>query len=231
MKMALILNIESATDICSVCLSQEETILALVENDEGNVHSEQMTLLIASCMKEAGFNLKDLDAISVSSGPGSYTSLRVGSSVAKGICYALDKPLIAVNTLQSLALASLNKEKIAPAIYIPMIDARRMEVYMARFDEDNKQITNIEAKILDENTATEWETQKGPFVISGSGMEKSQTVLKSANFIFSKTLCSAAHMVNLAYSSYKNNRFTDVAYFSPTYFKAPNITVSKKKTL
>ncbi len=229
--MALILNIESATDICSVCLSREETVLALVENDEGNVHSEQMTLLIAKCMKEAGLKLEDLDAIAVSSGPGSYTSLRVGSSVAKGICYALDKPLIAVSTLQSIALASLEEEKVIPGVYIPMIDARRMEVYMAMFDHNNKQLTNIEAKILDENTINDWIAQKGPFIISGSGMEKSQTVLKSTNIAFSKVLCSATHMVNLAYASYKNNSFADVAYFSPTYFKAPNITVSKKKTL
>jgi len=229
--MALILNIESATDICSICLSRNEKVLALVESHEGNVHSEQITLLIADCMKKAGLKLEDLDAIGVSSGPGSYTSLRVGSSVAKGICYALEKPLIAVNTLQSIALASFEKEKVAPGVYVPMIDARRMEVYMAMFDHNNKQLTNIEAKILDEHTLNEWEVQKGPFIISGNGMGKSQTVLKSSNISFSKVLCSATHMVGLSYTAYKNNSFTDIAYFSPTYFKAPNITVSKKKTL
>ncbi len=229
--MALILNIESATDICSVCLSRGESVLALVENHDGNVHSEQMTLLIARCMEEAGLQLEDLDAVAVSSGPGSYTSLRVGSSVAKGICYALDKPLIAINTLQSIALASFEKENIGPGVYVPMIDARRMEVYMAMFDQNNKKLTNIEAKILDENTVNDWAAQKGPFIISGSGMEKSKTVLKSPNISFSLVLCSATHMVKLAYSAYQNKDFTDLAYFSPTYFKAPNITVSKKKTL
>ncbi len=229
--MALILNIESATGICSVGLSKGDELLALVENHEGNVHSEKITLLIADCMRDAGYELEAIDAVSVSEGPGSYTSLRVGSAVAKGICYALNKPMIAVSTLKSLAKASFAKEGIDSATYIPMIDARRMEVYMAVYDSDLQQLAPISAKVLDEQTMNEWKIYTGPLVISGSGMEKSKTVLKGSDVVFSEVLCSAAHVAPLAHQKYQNNVFTDMAYFSPMYFKAPNITVSKKKTL
>ncbi len=159
--MALILNIESATGICSVGLSKGDELLALVENHEGNVHSEKITLLIADCMRDAGYELEAIDAVSVSEGPGSYTSLRVGSAVAKGICYALNKPMIAVSTLKSLAKASFAKEGIDSATYIPMIDARRMEVYMAVYDSDIQQLAPISAKVLDEQTMNEWRFTQG----------------------------------------------------------------------
>ena len=149
--MPLILNIESATDICSVCISKNAETLSLQEADKEYSHTSKITILIERCCAEAGITLKQLDAVAVSKGPGSYTSLRVGASTAKGICYALDKPLITIDTLQSIALATFKKAKQA-TFYAPMIDARRMEVYTSLFDKDLNLVQETHAKIIDEQS-------------------------------------------------------------------------------
>ena len=147
-----LLCIETATEICSVALLQDDKLIALRENHEGNAHASQITLLIEAVMKDANIELKNLDAIAVSKGPGSYTGLRVGVSTAKGLCYALDIPLIAINTLESLAHEIIKNNNIQKANFCAMLDARRMEVYCAVFDNQMNSIKKTEAKIIDENS-------------------------------------------------------------------------------
>lgn len=228
--MAKILHIETATDVCSIAVSDGLQLLSIQQAEGVRQHAAQITLLIQSVLKQARLSLPEIDAVSVSSGPGSYTSLRVGTSTAKGICYTLDKPLIAVDTLQSLALASLKAER-EEGLYLPMIDARRMEVYTARFDATNERLTEAAPLIVEENTFQEELTKGIPLILSGNGAEKCRQVLPEPGIIYSPVVCSAAHLVPLALQRYEADQFEDVAYYSPFYLKPPNVTKSKKKLL
>ena len=227
----LILNIESATDICSVSLSRGTEILSFRETDETFAHSKVLTLLIEDCLSEKKIQLKDLDAVAVSRGPGSYTSLRVGSSVAKGICYALDKPLLSLDTLKSLALATCVAEGDAGAIYAPMIDARRMEVYTAHFSALGDRLMNTAAEVITEKTYSNIFKSEKKVIFCGNGAEKCRSVLLSPLAFFSPIVCSAMYLPPLAVQAFNEKRFEDIAYFEPEYFKAPNITKSKKRLL
>ncbi|MFT4665833.1 MAG: tRNA threonylcarbamoyladenosine biosynthesis protein TsaB [Polaribacter sp.] len=227
-----ILHLETATEVCSICLSDGETVLALVESQEGYIHSAKITLMIKSAMDQASINFSDLDAVSLSKGPGSYTSLRVGTSAAKAICYAWDIPLIAVDTLGSLALAAAKKEGLkAPACSIPLIDARRMEVYTAVFDANNTIIEKTHAKIIESDAFHSLLTTDNKLLFCGSGLEKCKIILNHPQMIYSTVICTAQNLVIPALQSFLNKDFADVAYFSPYYFKSPSITVSKKKIL
>ena len=221
--MSLILHIETATDICSIGLSRGSRLLSIKNAEAGYQHAAQITLLIQRCLEEAGVGIEELDALSLSSGPGSYTSLRVGAAAAKGICYSLDKPLIVVDTLQSLALASLKQER-EEALYYPMIDARRMEVYTAGFDSMNEQVEAPRAIIIEEGTFLEQLQAGHRIVLSGNGAEKCRPVLSGPNIFYSAVFCSAAHLLPLALIAYEQGQFADVAYYSPFYLKPPNIT-------
>lgn len=225
--MSLILNLETSTEICSVAISRGKEVIALKESAEAYSHSSQITLLIEACMEEANVALKDIDAIALSEGPGSYTALRVGASTAKGIGYALGKPLIAINTLQALARASVQAD-VANAIYAPMIDARRMEVYTQLFDADFRPVAEMEAKIIDENAFSSFFEKNQHIVFSGNGAPKCSTVITNPLAHFLSLGCSATHLVPLAVEALENKDFTDLAYFSPNYFKSPNITKPKQ---
>jgi tRNA threonylcarbamoyladenosine biosynthesis protein TsaB len=229
--MAIILCIETATEICSVALLQDDKILALQENHEGNSHASQITLLIDAVMKDANIELKNLDAIAVSKGPGSYTGLRVGVSTAKGLCYALDIPLIAINTLESLTHETINKAKGKgqKANFCSMIDARRMEVYCAVFDEQMNTIQKTEAKIIDENSFSDlFETSTIYFF--GNGSSKCKNIITHKNAIFIDDIkCSAANMNGIAQKLFHEKQFEDVAYFEPFYLKDFVGTVPNKK--
>ena len=227
----LILNIESATDICSVSLSRGTEILSFQETDETFAHSKVLTLLIENCLAEVNIELKNIDAVAISRGPGSYTSLRVGSSVAKGICYALNKPMIAVDTLKSLALATYAAEGDADAIYAPMIDARRMEVYTAHFSATGDRLSDTAAEVITENSYSNIFKSEKKIIFCGSGADKCRSVLLSPFAFFSPIVCSAMYLPPLAVQAFVEKRFEDIAYFEPEYFKAPNITKSKKKLL
>ena len=227
----LILNIESATDICSVSLSRGTEILSFQETDETFAHSKVLTLLIENCLTEVNIELKNIDAVAISRGPGSYTSLRVGSSVAKGICYALNKPMIAVDTLKSLALATYAAEGDADAIYAPMIDARRMEVYTAHFSATGDRLSDTAAEVITENSYSNIFKSEKKIIFCGSGADKCRSVLLSPFAFFSPIVCSAMYLPPLAVQAFVEKRFEDIAYFEPEYFKAPNITKSKKKLL
>jgi tRNA threonylcarbamoyladenosine biosynthesis protein TsaB len=226
--MPLILNIETATDICSIGLAQEGQLLSLQESSEGYQHASQITLLIEQCMKEAGCRLSEIDAVAVSTGPGSYTSLRVGTSTAKGICYALDKPLIAVNTLQSLALASREGAASPNSLFCPMIDARRMEVYTALFDGQLREVRPLQALIVEENSFDIFFEKNIPILFSGNGAPKCKEVIRHPLATFSDQICSARHLFPLAAKHYQQGFFVDIAHYTPNYFKAPNITKPRK---
>lgn len=225
--MSLILHIETATDICSVALSEGEHLRCLEEAKEPFKHAAQLTLLIQAVLEQSGLNLPALDAVSISSGPGSYTSLRVGTATAKGICYALEKPLIAVDTLQALALSCLKQER-EEGLYYPMIDARRMEVYTAGFDATNDRLTDAYALIVDEQTFAEPLAKGQQIILCGSGAAKCKTVLPKEGVLYSDIDCSATHLVPLAYRAYEAEQFEDIAYYDPLYLKPPNITKAKK---
>jgi len=224
--MAIILNIETATDIGSVCLSSGEEILANIKCATPFSHSKETTLMIERCLKEAGRTLEDIDAIAISRGPGSYTSLRIGTSIAKGMCYALDKPMIAVDTLQSMAFAA---KKIAEGdCYIPMIDARRMEVYTAFYDAQMVCEAATHALIMDETSFERALAAKKRIVFAGNGAEKLKQVVDSPQFTFTPIRCAAEHLVPLAAAAYISGKFESIAYFEPDYLKPPNITTPKK---
>ena len=229
--MAIILCIETATEICSVALLQDDKILALQENHEGNSHASQITLLIDAVMKDANIELKNLDAIAVSKGPGSYTGLRVGVSTAKGLCYALDIPLIAINTLESLTHETINKAKGKgqKANFCAMIDARRMEVYCAVFDEQMNTIQKTEAKIIDENSFSDL-FENSTIYFFGNGSSKCKNIITHRNAIFIDDIkCSAANMDGIAQKLFHEKQFEDVAYFEPFYLKDFVGTVPNKK--
>ncbi len=214
--MALILNIETATKNCSVSIADSGKIIALKEiNEGGYTHAENLHPFIEAVLKEAKLNINQIDAVAVSKGPGSYTGLRIGVSAAKGICFAIDKPLISIDTLQVLA-AQLNIEN---GFMIPMIDARRMEVYAAVYNHQHILVRKIMAEIIDETSFINYlDTAKVYFL--GDGTEKCQSIIQHPNAIFlANTFPSATQMGVLSEEKYHQNTFEDVAYFEPFYLK------------
>jgi tRNA threonylcarbamoyladenosine biosynthesis protein TsaB len=226
--MANLLLMETATGICSIGISKNDQVVALKAADKAYQHTTVITILIQEVLDMAEMQLTDLDAIALSNGPGSFTSLRVGSATAKGICYSLNKPLIAVDTLQSLALASKNKLQI-DAIYIPMIDARRMEVYTAAYDHNNVLLEPLQAMIVNPDRFDKWLKEGKKIVLCGDGAEKCKTILSNDDIVFDDTVCSAAFLLPLANQQFQKADFEEVAYYSPTYLKPPNITRAKKR--
>lgn len=234
-----LLHIESSTDICSIAVSRGEEMIGFSETTKAYQHASQMTLLIDQAMAAAKLRLAELSAVSVSLGPGSYTSLRVGFSTAKGICYALDKPLITVPSLQAIAQA-ISKQPISGSqalsttsdtLYVPMIDARRMEVYLAMYDQDIALVKEPQAVVIEESIFATYMNDGAHLVLGGNGAPKCQAVLQHPQIHFVPVLASAQHLISLAYLTYQEEAFADLAYVEPFYLKPPNITVSKKKLL
>lgn len=222
--MNYILNIETATKNCSVSLAKEgKTILCKEIAEEGYSHAERLHVFIEDLVHEAGIHFKDIQAIAVSQGPGSYTGLRIGVSAAKGLCYALNVPLIAVDTLQVLA----SQVKVEDGLIIPMIDARRMEVYSAIFDVKFEKIRETQAEVITENS---FETISETVYFVGDCADKCKSVITKSNFIFLEEIKypSATAMSILSFSKFQNKDFEDLAYFEPYYLKDFMITPSKK---
>ncbi|TDE06380.1 tRNA (adenosine(37)-N6)-threonylcarbamoyltransferase complex dimerization subunit type 1 TsaB [Flavobacterium hiemivividum] len=222
--MAYILNIETSTKNCSVSIAKDgETIVCNEIAEEGYSHAERLHVFIEASLKEVGIAFSDITAIAVSQGPGSYTGLRIGVSSAKGLCYASGIPLIAVDTLQILAAQA----RISNGLIIPMIDARRMEVYSAIFTPELINTRGTRAEILAENS---FEDIEGPIYFVGDCAEKAQTVLTKENFIFLEEIIfpSANEMSALSFEKFKNSDTVDVAYFEPFYLKDFMVTTSKK---
>lgn len=232
--MSLILGIETATKICSVAISRDEKLLALKEIGGEYSHSENLNHFIELACAEAKITLNQLDAIAISKGPGSYTGLRIGVSTAKGLCYGLDKPLIAVDTLKAMAVRLIDSlsdsENWGGALFCPMIDARRMEVYTALYNSNFEMIEPISAKIIDENSFTNF-LDKNKVVFFSDGAEKCKLLLNNhPNAVFIDNVEPSAQYVNqLAFEKFNNLEFEDVAYFEPYYLKEFLATTPKKR--
>lgn len=214
--MAVILNLESATTNCSVSVSRDGELLVLKEQDTLNYsHSEKLHEYIREVLSEASLTVRDLEAIAVSKGPGSYTGLRIGVSAAKGLCFSLDIPLISVATLESLAY----QVKMDQGVIIPLLDARRMEVYSAVFDGQYRQVRETRAEVIAVNSFSEY-TDSGKVYLLGNGAEKCRNLLTHPNFIFKDPIVpSAREMCLLSHKNFENGTFEDVAYFEPCYLK------------
>lgn len=225
-QLAIILNIETATKNCSVSIAKDGVVLVIKELNNGNYsHAEVLHPFILDVLQEAKVTTEEIDAVAVSKGPGSYTGLRIGVSAAKGLCFAFDKPLISIKTLESLAHAvSVDK-----GVIIPMLDARRMEVYAAVYNENYKQIRDIKAEIIDENSFSEYlETNTVYFL--GDGAHKCKEVITHKNAVFvDNKFPSAKEMAQLSFDKYKKNDIEDVAYFEPFYLKDFVVIPEKKK--
>lgn len=213
--MALLLNLETSTRNCSVSIAKDGEQLVLCESATAEFqHAEKLHQFVQWAFEGCDFELKDLDAVAVGKGPGSYTGLRIGVSAAKGFCFALGIPLIAINSLENMANCGVKDFDLI----IPMTDARRKEVYTAVFNSELKFISETEAKILDENSFQEYLEKKILFV--GDGAEKAKNILHLPNAVFkADILPSAEFMNNLSFKKYQQNSFEDVAYFEPFYLK------------
>lgn len=222
--MAIILNLETSTKNCSVSIAKDGVQLCLIEeSEESYAHGEKLNQFVDWCINGAEIEIKDIDAVCVSKGPGSYTGLRIGVSSAKGFAYGLDKPLLAVNTLDVLVNSQINK---GFDLIVPMIDARRMEVYTAIFDGQGKQLTETEAKVIEETSFEDLQGKKIVFI--GDGAEKCKDVLAHLNAIFIQEYPSAKNMISFSENNYLQKSFEDVAYFEPFYLK--DFIAGKKKT-
>lgn len=233
--MALLLHIETSTAVCSVGLGKNGELLALKETKEGMKHASHLTVFIENILKENEFSIADLDGVAISMGPGSYTGLRIGVSTAKGICFGANIPLIAVNTLQSMTKALHETGDVKSALknpekayFCPMIDARRMEVYTAFFNNKNEMVKEISADIIDENSYDDTLKDR-ELVFFGDGSSKCKEAIKNENGIFIDDITpTAIGMIELAEQKFNNEEFEDVAYFEPFYLKDFVATTPKK---
>ena len=215
----ILLYLETATEVCSVALSKGNNNIASIYSNKGNSHTEHLFPFVEQILSETNCHISELNGVVLSIGPGSYTGLRIGASAAKGICYALNIPLIGISTLQSIVFGAISKQKEEQKVlYCPLIDARRMEVFTALFDENGTAITDAEAKIVDAHFFAS-ELENHIIYFCGNGMPKCQPVLQHKNARFINAPLEASNMLLPALVKYENNQFEDVAYFEPFYLK------------
>ncbi len=221
--MSIILGIETATKTCSVAITANGQVLALKESIGNNEHSSLLTHFIQQVLASANMQAKDIDAIAVSIGPGSYTGLRIGLSAAKGLCYALDKPLITISTLKAIAHRALtlntsSEMTKADALIIPTIDARRMEVFTAFFTANLEEINPVQAMLLHQDSFADLSGKR--IFLVGDGAEKCKSLYSQLpDFYFPEVSPSAASICLLAEESYRNSAFANLAYSEPFYLK------------
>lgn len=229
--MALILNIESATTMCSVALGRDGQLVDVMEVNDGYSHAENLAVFVDEILKKNQFKVSDLDAIAISEGPGSYTGLRIGVSLAKGLCYGGNVPLIAINTLQQMCMhpdvvKELNYRK--DGLLCPMLDARRMEVYTAVYDVGLKAVLEPTNKILDETSYQEFLSAE-PVIFFGNGSDKFKEISTNPSAYFvADVFPSATQMIGLSEMKFQQNQFEDVAYFEPFYLKEFQATTPRK---
>lgn len=227
--MALILNIETSAETCSVSLSDEGQILYQLEDSTGRNHAVSLAPFVEKCMGEIARHERRLDAVAVSNGPGSYTGLRIGLSLAKGVCFGLEIPLITLNTLEILAVRAMFScfEWQGDEIIIPMIDARRMEVFTCAYDFALKPLITAGPLILDENSYSELAATGRKLIFIGNGVEKAREVLKIDNAAWIKDMPMAYDMIALSEKYFREGKFADVAYATPSYLKEWQPTAPK----
>jgi len=225
--MSLILSIETSTNVCSVALTEGDSVVAKEILFADQSHSTHLTLLIERVLKNVGQKMNDLDAVAVSEGPGSYTGLRIGVSTAKGLCYALSIPLISVSTLAAMAHQVVLEEQ-AKVLYVPMLDARRMEVYTATYDQSLVILDEVRPLVLDAYSFSETLRDHSVFFF-GNGSAKFAEVLSNENARFIAEVVPEAWSVGLlAADKLRRGQVEDVAYFEPNYLKEYQATKPKK---
>ena len=234
--MALILCIETGTDICSVGLARDGEIISLRESDEGREHAKNVAMFVDELLHETGVRSDELDAVAVGKGPGSYTGLRIGVSFAKGLCYGLNIPLIAVGSLEALTEVAredfnagiLPLDSLEGTALCPMVDARRMEVYTQMFSPEGEAWSDVSAEIITEQSFAEW-NERCQVVIFGNGAAKCREVLSDALYV--NVVPSARGLARLAEERLQRGEVEDMAYFEPFYLKDFVVIPSKKKLL
>ena len=226
--MSRIILIETSTSLCSVALAVDGRIAGKMESTEPRAHASMTAPYVAKVLEEQGLAVKDCDAVCVSAGPGSYTGLRVGSSTAKGLCFAAGIPLLAVSTLEILVRQAIEGNLLPEGCkyIIPMIDARRMEVYTAVYSADGKQLGEVEAKVVDAGSFAQ-QRAEGPVLFIGDGAMKCADLMPESTFVQANPRAEA--MLVPALREYEEKRFKDTAYFEPFYLKDFVATVSRKK--
>lgn len=213
--MSLLLNIDTALAVASVCLSNGTSAIAIATNEQQQSHASWLHGAIDDMMKQSGYSFNQLDAISVSIGPGSYTGIRVGLSSAKGFCYALNLPLIAISTTEMMAFAVRTE---AEDLICPVIDARRMELFTAVYDKELKEIRSPFSLIANENSFDEY-LNDHRLLFCGDGCTKLQNLLINNKIRFSNTIADASHLAKLAAHRFSGQVFAELAYIEPLYVK------------
>ncbi len=234
--MALILCIETGTDICSVGIARDGELTSLRESDQGRDHAKHLGLFVDELLRETGIAPDELDAVAVGMGPGSYTGLRIGVSFAKGLCYGQNIPLIAVGSLDALAEVAiedyeagiLDVDNWDDALLCPMVDARRMEVYTRLYNAQGEPLSEVSAEIIDENSFAEQRTER-QLIIFGNGAAKCREVMSDATYV--NITPSARGLARLAQQRLDNGQTEDIAYFEPFYLKDFVVIPSKKRLL
>jgi tRNA threonylcarbamoyladenosine biosynthesis protein TsaB len=216
--MALLLNIDTATESGSIALSRDEKIAMVMINEDQKDHAAWIHNAIDEMMTQSGHSLKELDAVAVTAGPGSYTGLRVGMSTAKGLCYALHIPLITESTLKMMAHAALEATQEKNVLLCPMIDARRMEVFTAVYDANLTEVMKPQPMILNEQSFADI-VQQSKVIFFGSGSHKFRNIMQDAHASFEDVRYNASHLAGLAETSFKAGNFTNLAYAEPVYLK------------
>ncbi len=232
-----ILCLETATNVCSVALGKGNAVVAIRETDEDRSHGTLLTQFMEEILSEAGINASELDAVALSIGPGSYTGLRIGASVAKGFAYASNIPVIGIDTLQVMASSALVTPEVksflenegTDALLCPLIDARRMEVYSAIYNLQLEKVRDVEAEIIDETSFSGY-LKKGKVLFFGNGSDKMIPVIQHANAVYINNIYpSSQQMIRLAGEKFRNAEFLDTAYFEPFYLKDFIATIPRKK--
>jgi tRNA threonylcarbamoyladenosine biosynthesis protein TsaB len=237
--MSYFLCIDTATSVCSVVLAHNNKVLSIRESTDEKAHASNLGVFIKQVLDETGISVKQLDVVAVSKGPGSYTGLRIGVSTAKGLCYGAGIPLISVETLQIMAYGMCihaincikNDFKAGSALYCPVIDARRMEVYTALYDFKNQMVKKTTATVVQESSFRSL-LQKVQIVFAGDGANKYKKLLKHKNAMFLDEFShSASYMVNIVQNAYRDRKFEVLAYFEPYYLKDFIATSPKRKII
>lgn len=217
--MALIIHIETTTPVCSVCLAKDGQLIDYRQDTHGTSHAKLVTVFIEDLLLKHNLTFNELDAVAVSAGPGSYTGLRIGVSVAKGLCYALNKPLIAIPTLQALAAQIQQQQNWPDAYFMPVLDARRLDVYTSIFDKHLNPLTPTTCATVNQ----ELENSLNIFdniIIGGNALDKCKELFVSQRFEYAAvTGCDSRSMIHISYKKYMKNEFENLAYFEPVYLK------------
>lgn len=237
--MAKIISIETSTEVCSVALGVDGRLVSLRQSEGGRNHASELGVFVDEVLRLNDLEVEDLDAVALSAGPGSYTGLRIGTALAKGLCYGGSLPLVAVGSLEALAHSAYQEyqagilliEDPSSALLIPMIDARRMEVYTQVYDLKLTALTDVNAKIIDGDSFSQYTRQEREMILLGDGAAKCYDLLHQANpnVKVAKIYGSAGGMVTLAQEKFLARDFVDVAYWEPTYLKDFMITTTRKK--